>query len=479
MGKSSPKAPDPHQTAAAQAGANRDTAITQMDLNSVNQINPWGSVTYDRTGSQSFVDSQGRTVETPTYTQTTSFTPETQAIFDSYMGTMGNLSSLAQQQSARLGETLGNGVDMSGAPALSGSAGQVGRIGNGYDAQFGREIGGSFDSNFSGHIGNGYSSQLGPGYAASYAGADDFSADRQRYEDALWQRTAGDRAQSEAQMRATLANKGITEGSAAWNAEMERMGRQNTDARLATILAGGEEQARMVGLARDAAEFGNSALLQQGQFTNQSALAQAQFGSQQQAAGNASSLAAAQYGATAQEAQNDAALAARQNANQANLTNAQFGNSARDQYLGESMALRNQTLNEMGGLFGMGGSSLQSPGTYSGGTPQAGVAGTDIAGLINSNYQTQMAGYNSQVGAMGGLFGMLGMGAMRYSDERLKTDVRRVGTTDGGLPIYTYRYVWGGPVQMGVMAQDVEQVIPDAVAAHDSGFKMVDYARVA
>lgn len=33
-----------------------------------------------------------------------------------------------------------------------------------------------------------------------------------------------------------------------------------------------------------------------------------------------------------------------------------------------------------------------------------------------------------------------------------------MGQTDEGTPIYTYRYVWGGPVQMGVMAQDV----PDA-----------------
>lgn len=91
---------------------------------------------------------------------------------------------------------------------------------------------------------------------------------------------------------------------------------------------------------------------------------------------------------------------------------------------------------------------------------------------------------------MGGLFGLGGslLGAagnaggfgslFAFSDERLKTDVRRVGTTDGGLPVYTFRYAWGGPVQMGVMAQDVEAVTPEAVHAHASGFKMVDYARV-
>lgn len=475
MGKKAPKAPDPYQTANAQAGMNRDTAITQMQLNAMNQNNPWGSVTYTQDGNRTFVDSQGRTIETPNYVQNTTFTPETQAIFNSYMGTMGNLSTLAQQQSEKLGQTLGNGVDMSGAPGLAGSANQNGTIGNGYNAGFGRDVGGSFNSNFSGDIGGGFNTQLGPGYATSYAGADDFSADRQRVEDAMWQRTAGDRESQEAALRATLANKGIREGSAAWDAEMERMGRQNTDARLATLLAGGQEQQRMVDMARQAAQFGNDSLLAQGNFTNSSALAQAQFGSQQQQAGNAASLAGAQFGSQQQQAQNAAALAERQQENAANLTNAQFQNSARDQYLGENLALRNQTLNEMGGLFGMGGSGLQSPGTYSGGTPQAGVGGVDLAGQINSNYQNQVNQHNQMMGGMFGLGGsMLGL----FSDERLKTGISRIGTTDAGLPIYTYRYVWGGPVQMGVMAQDVEKVMPEAVATHASGYKMVDYARV-
>ena len=49
------------------------------------------------------------------------------------------------------------------------------------------------------------------------------------------------------------------------------------------------------------------------------------------------------------------------------------------------------------------------------------------------------------------------------SDRRTKTDIRRVGSTDGGLPIYAFRYKWGGPIQMGVMADEVAQVKPEAV----------------
>lgn len=81
-----------------------------------------------------------------------------------------------------------------------------------------------------------------------------------------------------------------------------------------------------------------------------------------------------------------------------------------------------------------------------------------------------------------GLLGILGAAApilSLFSDRRLKTDIRRVGETDDGLPVYTFRYKAGGPVQMGVMAQDVERVNPEAVSVHESGFKMVDYGAVA
>jgi hypothetical protein len=75
--------------------------------------------------------------------------------------------------------------------------------------------------------------------------------------------------------------------------------------------------------------------------------------------------------------------------------------------------------------------------------------------------------------------GLLGGATLlsKFSDARLKTDVRRMGYADNGLPIYLYRYR-GSPVfELGFMAQDVEQVRPEAVSMHPSGFKMVNYDR--
>lgn len=64
-----------------------------------------------------------------------------------------------------------------------------------------------------------------------------------------------------------------------------------------------------------------------------------------------------------------------------------------------------------------------------------------------------------------------------FSDERLKEDIEPVGELHDGQPVYKYRYI-GSPIwQIGLMAQDVEKVTPEAVTKHPSGFKMVDYRK--
>ena len=69
-----------------------------------------------------------------------------------------------------------------------------------------------------------------------------------------------------------------------------------------------------------------------------------------------------------------------------------------------------------------------------------------------------------------------------FSDERLKKDAVRIGETDEGVPIYSYRYKGqNGPKQIGLMAQDVERVHPEAVglaaAADGHYYKTVDYEK--
>ncbi len=77
-----------------------------------------------------------------------------------------------------------------------------------------------------------------------------------------------------------------------------------------------------------------------------------------------------------------------------------------------------------------------------------------------------------------GAFGPAGWMTSLFSDARLKTDAKRVGETDEGLPIYTYRMKWVGPALMGVMAQDVAKKKPEALGPPRAGFATVDYSRV-
>ena len=106
MGKKAPAAPDPYKTAAAQGGMNMDTAITQQFLNGGTQVNPWGTVNTEVTGNNTFVDSQGKTITVPKFTQTTTLSPEQQAIFNQSQAAEGNLAGIANEQSAFLKDYL-------------------------------------------------------------------------------------------------------------------------------------------------------------------------------------------------------------------------------------------------------------------------------------------------------------------------------------------------------------------------------------
>lgn len=63
-----------------------------------------------------------------------------------------------------------------------------------------------------------------------------------------------------------------------------------------------------------------------------------------------------------------------------------------------------------------------------------------------------------------------------FSDERLKDDITPVGKLNDGQNVYAYRYKGDPRPQIGLLAQEVERVRPEAVHTHPSGFKMVNYS---
>lgn len=402
MGKKTPKAPaapDPNVTAAAQGSWNSFTAQQQQAMNMVGQNTPWGSLDYSQNGYTTLTSPDGKQVQIPSYTANVNLSPSQQAIFDQTQAAEGNLAQLANSQSEWLKGYLGQQLDLSNLPMLQSQ------------------------------IGGNYSTSL-DGLQTSYAGADDFSADRQRTEDAILQRMAPQQAQDADRLRTQLINSGIRPGSPAWDSEMARLSSSVNDARLGAVLASGQEQSRLVGLARDAAGFNNDTR------TNQ-------FIAQ----------------------------------NQASLGAAGFNNAARGQGLSEALQIRNQPLNELLGV--MSGTQVQSPAGTFAQTPQSAVGGVDYSGLVSQKYQADMAQWQQQVqnqqNRMGGLFnlGKSIIGALPFSDRRLKSNIVRVGVLDNGLPVY--RYTIDGVTQIGVMAQEVAEVRPEAVAMDEDGFMHVRY----
>lgn len=91
-----------------------------------------------------------------------------------------------------------------------------------------------------------------------------------------------------------------------------------------------------------------------------------------------------------------------------------------------------------------------------------------------AQFQVDMQAKQAQQKMFGDILGAAASMAMMASDVRLKTDIRRVGTTNGGIPIYTYKYKGDDVTRMGVMAQDVEKTNPDSVR-EIKGYKVVDY----
>lgn len=67
------------------------------------------------------------------------------------------------------------------------------------------------------------------------------------------------------------------------------------------------------------------------------------------------------------------------------------------------------------------------------------------------------------------------------SDPAFKQNVVRVGDHPAGFGIYLFDYKpefarFGTGRQFGVMADEVEQIVPDAVSVDSDGYRRVDYA---
>jgi len=108
---------------------------------------------------------------------------------------------------------------------------------------------------------------------------------------------------------------------------------------------------------------------------------------------------------------------------------------------------------------------------------------------FNDQYKNQMQQYSDMMKGIGGIgsgiAGAMGQSGLMSSlmsaaplalasDRRGKRDIRRIGTWGNGLPVYEFRYLHDDQLRTGLMADEVEQLHPEAVKVIN-GWKFVDY----
>jgi len=156
------------------------------------------------------------------------------------------------------------------------------------------------------------------------------------------------------------------------------------------------------------------------------------------------------------------------------------GLNANQNAFSQEMTKYNMPLNTLSAL--RSGAQVQNP-TFQNVPQQATTSGADVLGASQMGYNAQMGDFNSRVAQQANFnSGLMGLGgAAIMSDIRTKENIKHLGWMPNGLPIYEYEYkpewkeIAGYGKFVGVMAQEVEQVMPEAVMTRPDGYKMVNY----
>lgn len=594
MGKKSPPpAPDYTQAAEIQAQSSRDNTLAQTVANRPDVYTPWGSQTWTRNGDN--------------WTQNISLSPEQQAALNSQLAITSGRSNAAQQLLGQAAGAFQTPVDYSNLPpgAQAVYAPQLG--------QGGPQWGGSASGIASGGRINQWGPQSGPlqssidqgqlygmggtaggirygldmgnvgGASAGAASAQEIALKdqmdrtagdwRQRGQDAALSFMQPNLDRRQQQLETQLSNMGLTRGSEAWSAELQREQDQRTRDEYQAFGQGRQEAEMLFGQDLAASNFTNQARMNQFQqratnagFQNQANMMNAQlqqqanfqgaqnrlmeanfwnqaqaqdfsqgmqqagfmnnvqaqdFNQQMQQAGLTNQAQQQRYGQDLSTAnfqnqaqqqrfgQNAAQSAMFNQSRQQDFDNlmrqAQYGDQQaisqmnaqmqaggfnqqiRQQQLAEQLAQRAQPLNELNAL--LTGQQVGMPQMPTFNTANRADT-TQYMQAAQNQYQAGMDAFNAQQqqsqGMMSGLFG-LGGNAMQaggwgslftMSDRRLKLNIKVLFTLPNGVEVCSYRFKGNDSYELGVIAQQVMEVMPEAVRQDEGGIYRVNYNMV-
>ena len=143
------------------------------------------------------------------------------------------------------------------------------------------------------------------------------------------------------------------------------------------------------------------------------------------------------------------------------------------QSLGPAFGLGQSTLSTTTGQVGnIFGGSLQQAGNVA--SFNTNMAASQYNSALNNNAALQAAGMQANATNQAGTMGMIsgigqgvlgGASMFALSDRREKTEIKPLGKSGSilGLKTYSYKYKGDEKERIGVMAQDVQKVLPEAV----------------
>lgn len=200
---SPPPAPDPKETAAAQAAANKESAIASANIGMINQYTPGGTLEYTQRGTAE----DG----TPQYSATQTLSPEQQAIYDQQTQAAQKYGETANAQLTSVSDLLSQPLDYSSlgqAPVLNEDTRST--------------------------VANSLYERFNP----------QFDRDRQLLE-------------------TSLANQGFMQGTEAYTQAMDELNRQKNDMRLAVENAALGQASQLYGLEANQRDRGINEMIQQ------------------------------------------------------------------------------------------------------------------------------------------------------------------------------------------------------------------------
>jgi hypothetical protein len=511
MSKSTPKAPDYAAAAKEQAQSSKEVTEQQTWANRPDQVTPWGTESW----SNEMVWDPATQQNINKWTQNTTLNAQSQQALDAQLAVQNQRSQLALGAGNRLGDEYGQQFDW----------GQFGQMAQNPNAPIYQQPGSM--------VGPAQGPQYGTQGLNSYGQAPtqgQYSAENiqrgldtsglqqldpsQRYNqqagDAVYNQWASRaqpaQAQATNQLRTQLYNQGLKEGDAAYDNEMAKLRMTQGDAQQqaafqATQMAG-SEASRMYGMDQSTRQQQFGEIQAGGNFANQAAqqslqqqlglggqryeeslgagnyanqMRQQQLGEMtglgQQNYQNQQAYIDAQNQQRAQGLQEQMAVGQQNYANQTSQANA--FNTQRQQQIAEAMQQRGFNLNEINAL--LTGQQVSMP-TMPGFQNAQRSEGLQSLQAADMQGQAALDAYNAKAGATAGMMSGIGSiaGGFMPSSRAVKRRIKRLGKTPGGTPIYSFQYVWGGPQQIGVMADEAP---PEAVVNID-GAIYVDYSKV-